>query len=260
MKKRLGFTIIFFVGLFVAYLSYGNSDTNAEDCGQLLVPPDRAMLGIEYELEAQGLRIKSVVSGGPAEKAGLLAGDLIVEINGDALLFRDRAGAARWLNRYSAGQALDVAVHRDGVARSMELRGQRITCKAAKRLARLLEAAEAGGLEGCSTDEAAVADVPEELSAEELSVERYLALLGKFPIEGGVLVLTVGHGGAPIAITADVPLKGEPLELSSLPDFMQELAGRLGEGESISFRVEPQAKTFAVLTSPQHLWTNPKQK
>ena len=62
------------------------------------------------------------------------------------------------------------------------------------------------------------------------------AFLDKFRGEETVLVLTAGPEGTPIRIESDVPLRG-PLELASLPSFMQELAGRLDEGESFSFRV-----------------------
>ncbi len=228
MKKKIVFTVFLVCSATLASLSH--AEIKVPDCGQLLVPSDRAMLGVEYVPEAQGLRVKGVVPGGPAQKAGLVAGDLIVEINGDVLLFRDRIEAAKWLNRYRVGQALDVAVHRNGATSNLELHGERISCEAARRLDRLLRAAESGGLESCSTDEA-----PAVVSVDS-GPDPIAAFMDKFRGEETVLVLTAGAEGTPIRIETDVSLRA-PLEFATLPGFMRELAERLDEGESISFRV-----------------------
>ena len=250
MKKSAGLTLSI-VGCAAA-ASLGFADTDL-DCDQLLVPKDRAMLGIEYAQEAEGLRVKAVVPEGPAQRAGLAAGDLIVEINGDALLFRDRVEAVKWLNRYRAGQALNVAVHRDGVTKSVELRGERITCEAAKRLEKLLRNAKSGTLKGCSHGERSATNEPEDHSHERSS-----AFLEKFPAEGAVIVLTAVSGGSTVRIETDVALRGEPLEVGELPGFMREMSDRLRDGESISFRVWPQSATgesprIEVLSPPEHV-------
>src|SRR5690349_13572573 len=48
--------------------------------------PDRGMVGIVFDGEKQGLRVKGVTPGGPAEKAGVKNGDVITAVDGKSLV------------------------------------------------------------------------------------------------------------------------------------------------------------------------------
>ncbi len=224
----------FFIA-FVWLLAFSHSILG-EDCGYHRVSNDRAMLGVGTSHESEGLRVDSIVPGGPAEAAGLQIGDLIVEINGDALLFPDRAAAIRWLNRYRAGQDLSLSVDRGGATEALKMRGSRITCEAAKRLDSILRAAEEGSPVACAGSE----DSPEDRANAD-SRDQVINLLHRLPNQGVAITVTAGPNGTSSAIATDVPLQGPPLELHSLPNFMQELVERLNEGESITFQAKPES-------------------
>ena len=207
------------------------------------------MLGITYALESRGLRIHTVTPAGPAEQAGLQKGDLIAEINGDALLFRDRVDALKWLERYKAGQRLELTVDRNGELVSAELLGSRLGCETALVLSRVLEAAEEGALEdGCAAEE--------ESPPARSDGERELAFMKKFPATGGLLILTAGSDG--VGISTDVTLNGAPLGLTALPSFMRDLADQLAAGESITLRIDPptpagEPPTIQLVSAPEHV-------
>src|SRR4029079_13452642 len=44
--------------------------------------PDSGMVGIIFDNDKQGLRVKGVTPGGPAEKAGIKHGDVITDVDG----------------------------------------------------------------------------------------------------------------------------------------------------------------------------------
>lgn len=66
----------------------------------------------DYGYDGEGFRITGVSNGGAAEKAGLKAGDIIIEING--IEIEDIYGYMGALNELEAGQNTTVTVIRDG--------------------------------------------------------------------------------------------------------------------------------------------------
>ncbi len=62
--------------------------------------------------EAEGFVVGSLVPGGPAEKGGLQAGD-VVEQFGDAKV-TDRQSLSQAIRRYADGDKVAVIVRRDG--------------------------------------------------------------------------------------------------------------------------------------------------
>ena len=87
--------------------------------------PGRAMTRIstgtipDYGAEIEGLRLSGVIAGGPAEQAGLQAGDVIVELAGVAVgNIYDYMGA---LDRLRADQPAPVVYLRDGERRETQL-------------------------------------------------------------------------------------------------------------------------------------------
>jgi membrane-associated protease RseP (regulator of RpoE activity) len=73
----------------------------------------------EFGKEAEGYALQGVVSGGPAEKAGLKAGDVIVQLNSDRIGGLDDFDLA--LRKYSAGEQIEVTVLRNGQKISLKV-------------------------------------------------------------------------------------------------------------------------------------------
>ena len=85
---------------------------------------DRAVLGIVLGKEtAQGVEIIGVSPDGPAERAGLQAGDLMVSIHGEALGGEEngRETLFRVMDDIEPGQEVPVVVERDGAAHSYKI-------------------------------------------------------------------------------------------------------------------------------------------
>lgn len=73
----------------------------------------------EYTAEVDGLRLKGVIAGGPAERAGLRPGDVIVEFAGKSI-----GGAedyAKALEQVVIGEPVEVVFLRDGEIRRLEI-------------------------------------------------------------------------------------------------------------------------------------------
>ncbi|MFN4242306.1 MAG: S1C family serine protease [Tepidisphaerales bacterium] len=69
-------------------------------------------LGIQYEAEEQGLRLQAVTPGGPSERAGLRAGDVILRIDNEEM--KSQQDVIRLLSRRAPGQVVQVEVRREG--------------------------------------------------------------------------------------------------------------------------------------------------
>ena len=69
-------------------------------------------MGVQWENSEGGLKLRSVVEGSPAEKAGLRAGDTIVKIDGREM--KTQADVIMVLQRRAAGQVVSVEVVREG--------------------------------------------------------------------------------------------------------------------------------------------------
>jgi S1-C subfamily serine protease len=80
--------------------------------------PDRALIGVvfsdaDYD-RTHGLRIDAVTPGGPAEKAGLRHGDVIVAIDGKAIAAANRDETPEALKDLKVGQNVKLDIVRDG--------------------------------------------------------------------------------------------------------------------------------------------------
>jgi serine protease Do len=81
--------------------------------------PDRPVLGVELDEESSGgVRVVSVVLGGPAEKAGIRKDDLITHLAG--LEVRNYLNFIRLISRREAGESVKLAVRR-GEAEQLEV-------------------------------------------------------------------------------------------------------------------------------------------
>jgi len=101
----------------------------------------RGMLGIAASAEDRGLHVDAVTPGGPAERAGLAAGDTITAIDDKPVGTFD-ASSERALRRAEAGKPLRLEVIRDGKTRHVDVTPERMqpgdwqaTVRAAERAA-----------------------------------------------------------------------------------------------------------------------------
>jgi len=86
----------------------------------------RAMLGINLgPADTKGIAVAGVTPGGPADKAGLAAGDLLLEIDGHSLATDKDAPAERKLHEYldkvEPGTKVSLRYRREGKAREATL-------------------------------------------------------------------------------------------------------------------------------------------
>ncbi len=77
--------------------------------------PDRGMIGVVLGKDEHGLRINAVTPGGPADKAGVKNGDVVVVVNGvDVAKAPSDAKTPQVLHDLKVGQEVKVTVLRDG--------------------------------------------------------------------------------------------------------------------------------------------------
>lgn len=82
--------------------------------------PARASLGLAVTPRPQGgLRVDSVNAGGPAEKAGVAAGDLLLQVGADKVGTLDELRAA--LDKHAPGTTVVLKVERDGWAADLQV-------------------------------------------------------------------------------------------------------------------------------------------
>ena len=75
---------------------------------ELTLKDTAAQLGVN----AYGVYIVEVVKGGPADKAGLQAGDRIVSVDGTEIASKDDLGTL--MQKHAAGDTLSITIARDG--------------------------------------------------------------------------------------------------------------------------------------------------
>lgn len=76
-------------------------------------------LGYEVEVEGDGALVGQVIAKSPADRAGLRAGDVIVEIDGTRIAVRDQVGEI--VQAQPVGTTFTVAVNRDGKQRTVQV-------------------------------------------------------------------------------------------------------------------------------------------
>lgn len=87
---------------------------------EALAGPTRVLVGIQLDDSSgnAGARVREVSPGGPAERAGVRAGDLIVAVNGTNVRGREpEARVVQLLRDVKPGDKVDLQVLRDGKAR-----------------------------------------------------------------------------------------------------------------------------------------------
>lgn len=112
------------VGRRVAELSAKiGGDPSQVQMFRYLGNPDRAVIGVILgESDANGVRIDGVTPGGPAEKAGLQAGDTIIAVRGASIAGERPTTALREaLKDLKDGDKVALSYVRDGKTRSTEV-------------------------------------------------------------------------------------------------------------------------------------------
>lgn len=108
LKKATGQDLAEFEGAWKQWLLDRAADDDAAD--------PRAgnawFLGVRLKPTRDGLVIAGVPEGGPAEEAGLRAGDLVVSVNGRAV--RDYSGVRPAVGPYAPGRPITIRVRREG--------------------------------------------------------------------------------------------------------------------------------------------------
>ena len=78
-----------------------------------------AQTAAQLNVSAYGVYVVDVVQGGPADKAGLQAGDRIVSIDGTEIAQKDDLGTL--IQKHAAGDTLSITVARDGQMQTVSL-------------------------------------------------------------------------------------------------------------------------------------------
>lgn len=94
-----------FVVLFVAV--WLTASAGAADEGS-----DRGFFGLTPRASESGLTVYRVVSDGPAEKAGIEAGDLLIAIGGEPVANLSQAEIPEVFTKFRAGETVDVVYRR----------------------------------------------------------------------------------------------------------------------------------------------------
>ena len=85
--------------------------------------PERAMLGVVLAPAKQGVRISGVTPGGPAEKAGVRNGDVVIAIDGKTVSGED--DAMERLHDLKIDQSVKLTVQRDGKNSDLAVKAER---------------------------------------------------------------------------------------------------------------------------------------
>jgi S1-C subfamily serine protease len=105
-----------------------------------LADSKRGMIGIAVDPDDDGMHVQAVTPGGPAERAGLKAGDVITAINGKHLSWDD-ASLFNGLSNLPPGKPVRLSVLRDGKTLQFHVTPERFQAADWQALARTAQAA-----------------------------------------------------------------------------------------------------------------------
>ncbi|HKP97278.1 MAG TPA: DegQ family serine endoprotease [Fibrobacteria bacterium] len=185
--------------------------------------------------QRRGALVGDVVPGGPAEKAGLKRGDVILKLQGQDV--RDANDLMNRIALIPPGSAIDLNVFRDGKERTLK-------AKAAKRdEEKLARESGAGGLEE-GTEGGDISGLG--LEAADLTDEaRRQYQIGKNPKAGALVTRVDPEGSAAEAgiQEGDVIVEANRKQVESAQD-LQGIVSKEGKGRKILFLVNRKGSTF----------------
>ena len=226
-----------------------------DEIHKVRLAPDRAFMGFSMALEtledgSQGIRVMRLVEGGPAEKVGLEVGDLILTIDQEPIPFANSVDMIRGLDRYKAGQPLDLEVRRGGSTVHKTLLAGETSPTDRKQLEAWLANAEAV-LGGSSTNPDASCLEPrdEEAEAAYRSAERWQELIRRIAQINGQAEFTVvrrNAGAAPEVVFTTGSFRDVGLTFADLPETMKDSLSQLKPGDSTRYRISASEKQFTI--------------
>ena len=198
------------------------------------IQPVTRELARKFDLDkAKGALVADVVAGGPAEKAGLKRGDVIVEFDGREV--KDSHSLPRMVAGTKVGKEVEVKVIRKGRPRTFTV-----------TLGRLKEEREAGGSLPTSEKQRLG------MTLQKLTPE--LAQQLKVPVKEGLVVTAVTPGGPADEAglrRGDVILEVAQQKVSDLNQFKRLLA-KVKPGEGLLLLVQRGENThFVVIKIPK---------
>lgn len=124
----------------MAELSVKVGDQASASALRYLADNKRGMLGIAVDPDDDGMHVEAVTPGGPAERAGLRAGDVITAINGKHLSWED-ASLLNGLSDLPPGKPVRLSVLRGGKTLQLHVTPERFQVADWQALARTAQAA-----------------------------------------------------------------------------------------------------------------------
>ena len=92
---------------------------------------ERPFLGVRYRMVSQkaailndvpqGAYVEDVVTGSPADKGGILSGDIITKIDGSKIDGKDDSGLAKEIARKKVGETVEIEIWRDGEIKNLKV-------------------------------------------------------------------------------------------------------------------------------------------
>ncbi len=175
--------------------------------------------------EAKGALVSDVFEGDPADKAGIKAGDIIIEINGKKI--KDTHELLRIVASFSVGKKIDIKVLRDGKKKVLNIT--------------IAEREERKELAGTGQEREYFGMMVQKITPE---IARHLGLSDT----KGVVVTQVKEG-SPADETGikpgDVILQVNKVKVSSLKDYLRGISGK-GADKSCLLLIKRDKRTFFV--------------
>lgn len=226
---------------------------------EMLAGPPHVLIGLQLESSRgePGARVREVSPGGPAERAGVRTGDLIVAVNGAAIQGRDPAlRVIERLHGVRPGEKVDLRVSRDGKARDLTVIA-RPSMNDAYFTGRIrLPRVEVPNLKGLSRrDGPVIIGGP----VADMELAKLTPALGRyFGTDSGVLVVRAPPKGALGLQDGDVILSidgRKPIDSSHVVRIL----GSYDPGEKITLKVVRQHRDISFATMvPQETGVPPK--
>ncbi|MDB5049526.1 MAG: protease Do [Fibrobacteres bacterium] len=204
------------------------------------VSPDIAdALGLK---DRRGALVGDVVAGGPADKAGLKRGDVVLKLQGQDV--RDANDLMNRIALIPPGSTVDLTVFRDG-------KQQNLKAKIAKRDEEKVAQEESGGGGGGAVEGGDISSLGMEATDLTDEVRRQFQIGGN--IKTGVVVTRVDPDGSAAEAglqEGDIIVEANRKKVDSAKD-LRDIVAKAGKGKKILFLVNRKGTTFFSMATPK---------